>query len=855
MLDARLPRLAAVLPVVEVLPELARVLSRGTAAVLVAPPGAGKTTVVPLFLLGEPWCTGRVLVLEPRRLAARAAAARMADLLGERVGGTIGHRMRGDTRVGSGTRIEVVTEGVLTRMLHADASLDGVSAVLFDEFHERSLDADLGLALAREVHTTVRPDLRIVVMSATLAAKPIAALLDEAPVVISEGRLFPVETVHDPAEPGEPWDRAVARVVRRALAEQQGDVLVFCPGVGEIGRVARLLHGIAADVLALHGSLPLADQTRALAAAGRRRVVLSTSVAQTSVTVEGITVVVDGGLARVPRYDARRGMGHLATVRVSRATADQRRGRAGRLQQGTCYRLWSSIEDARLVSADAPEILEADLAPLALDLASWGAPTGEGLCWLDPPPPAALAMARELLVELGACTPDGRLTTHGRALAELGMHPRLGHLVVRGAELGHGPLACRLAALLSERDPWPTRRGSSAGDGSVSIAGRRTDRPVDLSLRLQLLAGRAVDGMRGDAVTIDRIRRDAARLASLVHVSSTHEVPDDDHDLAVLVALAYPDRLAQLRAGSRTRYRLAAGGGVALGDHDPLAGSPWLAVADLDGAVAGTHGDGVVRLAAALDPRAVEPLVADRIAVVDVIGWERGDVVARRERRVGVLVLDSRPLAADDVALLDEITDVLIGAVRAEGLSLLTWTPDASRLRARVGFLHDVIGEPWPDVDDDVLLDSLEAWLRPMLAGARRRADLERVDVTTALRNLVGRSRLGQLDRLAPERLRVPSGRDAVVDYEQRPPVLAVKLQEMFGATATPTLADGRVPVVLHLLSPAGRPVQITQDLAGFWAGAYRAVRSDLRGRYPRHPWPEDPLHAAPTARVKPRGT
>jgi ATP-dependent helicase HrpB len=455
-------------------------------------------------------------------------------------------------------------------MLQTDASLDGVSAILFDEFHERSLDADLGLALAREVQTTVRPDLRIVVMSATLAAQPVAALLGDAPIVISEGRLFPVETFHDPAAPGEPWDRAVARVVRRTLAEHAGDVLVFCPGVGEIARVSRLLHGVAAEVVALHGSMPIGEQARALLAGERRRVVLATSVAQTSVTVEGITVVIDGGLARVPRYDARRGMGHLATVRVSRATADQRRGRAGRLQPGTCYRVWSALEDARLVAADSPEIVEADLSALALDLARWGTPTGEGLAWLDPPPPAALTMARALLVELGACSADGLVNAHGRAIAELGIHPRLGHLVVRGTERGLGPLACRVAALLGERDPWPSARGPIAGDGRDRGAGR-AQRPVDLSLRLQLLAGRAVDGVRGDKATIDRMRRDAARLASLVHAGS-HDGPDDDLDLAVLVALAYPDRLAQLRTGSRTRYRLAGGGGAALGEHDSLAG-------------------------------------------------------------------------------------------------------------------------------------------------------------------------------------------------------------------------------------------------------------------------------------------
>ena len=845
------------LPVRAVLDQLCGALDAMPNAVLVAPPGAGKTTLVPLALADRPWATGRIVVLEPRRLAARAAARRMAELTGTAVGGVVGYRMRGETRVSARTRIEVVTEGVLLRVLHADAALEGVAAIVFDEFHERSLDGDVALAFALDVQRALRPELRLVVMSATLAAEPVARLLGHAPVVVSDGRLHPVRTEFHGTPAGRRWDAAMADAVVAAMndaaPDSAGDVLAFCPGAGEIAAVGRLLAGRVDErrvaVLPLHGQLPAADQDRALTPdpAGRRKVVLATSIAETSLTIDGVRVVVDGGLARVPRFDVARGLGRLDTVRVSRASADQRRGRAGRQSPGVCHRLWTEAEDARLLPSEQPEITVADLTALALDLSRWGDADGTGLAWLDAPPPPRLAAARTLLRQLGILDDAGRTTDHGHRVADLPVHPRLGHLLVRGLERGRLAEAAMVAALLSERD---VLRGPAA-------------RSTDLTERLGAVAQRnARDVDRG---TVARVRADAARLTRMAAGGGSGSAAADlpaAVDPGGLVALAYPDRIGQLRAGSQTRYLLANGIGAALAEHDPLAGQAWLAVADVDaGTGAGTGAatgaaarpaDARIRLAAPLTAGQAIDAAGDAVRVERLVGWDPtvGDVVADEVRRLGALVLGRS--AATDVPHEAWATALLEG-VRREGLELLPGLGALTGWRQRVDLLARHVGPPWPGVDDATLLDTLERWLVPYLGGARRRRDLAAVDVAAALGALLPWPLPTELDRLAPERLTVASGSRIAVDYAVDPPVLAVKLQELFGSTATPRLADGRVPVTIHLLSPAGRPVQVTQDLASFWATGYPRVRAELRGRYPRHPWPDDPLTARATARTTPR--
>ena len=833
----------AALPVHAALAGLTGALDAGNRAVLHAPPGAGKTTVVPLALLDRPWAAGgRVVMLEPRRLATRAAAARMASLLGEPVGRTVGHRMRDDTRVGRSTRIEVVTEGVFTRMLHDDTGLDGIAAVVFDEFHERSVDTDLGLALTLDAQAALRPDLRVVVMSATLDGLAVAALLGGAPVVAATGRMHPVETVWAP--PGSPAPAAfaatdargyadrVARTVQAALARDGGDVLVFLPGAAEIRRVAeRLPADGAVDVLTLHGSLAADVQDAAIAPArpGRRKVVLSTAIAETSLTIEGVRIVVDGGLARVPRLDHRRGMAALATVSVSQSSAEQRRGRAGRTAPGVCHRLWSEHDHARLPAAAEPEILVADLAPLALDLARWGVTDPGELAWLDPPPAAALGVARTVLRELGALDDDHRITPDGRRMSGLGLHPRLARMVL-GADVWDATgLACDLAALLSERD---------------IVGGRPAERGADVRERLVLLRS----GRSGSDATVRRVRRQSASLRRRLGTGSQ---ADDLDRAGPVLALAYPDRIARRRSGSTgdRRYLLADGTGASLPGSDPLAGADLLVVADRMPAVRGTHrGDDLIVLAAAIDLDDVEAVAGPDIELVEEVTWDgrAGEVTARRQRRLGAVVLADAPLAdpphgAAVAALLD--------GVRAEGLGLLPFTPEIEQWRHRVALLRRVLGDDWPDLGDAALLDGLDDWLAPRLTKARRRADLTRVPLQAALEARLDWDRRRRLDELAPTHVQVPSGSRIRIDYGVDPPVLAVRLQEVFGLTVTPAVVGGRVPLVLHLLSPAGRPVQVTADLAGFWSGAYAQVRSELRGRYPRHAWPDDPLTAPPTRR------
>jgi len=828
------------LPVDEVLPALRDALACGSAAVLQAPPGAGKTTHVPLALLHEPWLGGnRIVMLEPRRLATRAAARRMASLLGEDVGVTVGFRVRGETRVRAATRVEVVTEGVLTRILHADPALDGIGLLVFDEFHERSLHADLGLALALQTQELLRPDLRLLVMSATLDGSAVSALLGNAPVVTSEGRTFPVEIRYVAPRAGQALDAAVASTVRRSLATDDGGILVFLPGAGEIARVGEQLQAgplpAGVTVHALFGDLSAHDQDAAVlpATPGTRKVVLATSIAETSLTIEGVRVVVDSGLARVSRFSPRSGMARLETVRVSRASADQRCGRAGRTAPGVCVRLWSQGEQGSLLERATPEILLADLAPLALDLALAGIVDPAGLRWMDLPPAAALSQARELLIELDAIDASFRVTAHGRRMASLGAHPRLAHMLIVGVARGLGATACSLAALLEERDLL--RRDPATRD-------------ADLRSRLRAVGGSEGAGdPRIDRERLRRVRERSAQWRSALGVANSAV---DDDAAGALLSLAYPDRIARRRATAGDRYILRTGAGVRLDDPGSLAGTPFLAVAETDG----QRPEARVYLAAPLALDEIERSFASQIVREDVVEWQpsNGVLTARVRERLGALVLREAPTRDTD----DEVVarTLLSAIVREDGVRL-SWSASAMRLRERVAFLR-ATDASWPDWSDAALLASLDAWLLPHLIGLRRRGEVEQLDLASLLLSQLSFERRRLLDRLAPAHVVVPTGSHLPVDYsDPSAPVLAVRLQEMFGQTDTPRIADGRVPLTLHLLSPAGRPLQVTRDLAGFWRSSYVEVRKEMRGRYPKHEWPEDPLAAAPTRRAKRRGS
>ncbi len=839
---ARLPTLhgAPPLPIDAVLPRVLEAVAEDGVAVLVAPPGAGKTTRLPLALLDAPWAAGgRILVLEPRRIAARAAATQMARLLGEEPGGTVGYRVRHESRIGPRTRIEVVTEGILTRMVQDDPSLDGVAAVLFDEFHERHLTADLGLALVLESRAVVRGDLRVIVMSATLEAAPVAALLGGAAVIASEGRTHPVETRWRALRPDVPAARAVAQAVRDVWPQTDGDLLVFLPGIAEIERVRRALLDDAplgeAEVLVLHGGLTLPEQDRVLRRRGaQRRVVLSTAIAESSVTLEDVRVVVDSGLARVPRFSPRSGMTRLETTRVSQASADQRRGRAGRVAPGVCVRLWSEAEHASLPVRAVPEMLEADLAPLALELACAGITDASALRWLDAPPAGALAQGRALLADLGALDAAGRVTAHGRAMAALGIAPRLAHLVLVGAARGQATLACELAALLAERDIL--HREAATHD-------------ADLRTRIEALRarGRAGDIDRGRA---ERVQQEARALRrSLGRDASDHA--EDTTNAGALVALAYPDRIARRREGEGARFLLRNGRGARLETSNALARADFLAIADLDGDPAESR----IWLAAPLDEADVRAALGTAVITEREVTWDarREQVRAVERERSGAIVFVERPLRDVPEAA---VTEALLGAVRATGVGSLPWSDAARALRARLAFAHTIDAAAFPAVDSASLGADLESWLGPAIAGARRLGDVARVDLGAALLARLPWSARAALDRIAPSHFEVPSGSRIPIDYtDAAAPVLAVRLQEVFGLAESPRVGDGRVPLTIHLLSPAHRPVQVTRDLASFWRTGYFDVRKDLKGRYPRHPWPDDPMTAPATRRAKPRGT
>ncbi len=827
------------LPIQAALPSLRAALASSTAAVLEAPPGAGKSTVVPLALLGEPWLGGRrIVMLEPRRLATRAVATRLAATLGEAVGRRVGYRMRLDTRTSRDTIVEVVTEGILARRLESDPALEDVGLVIFDEFHERSLAADLGLALCLDAQRNLRPDLRLLVMSATLDGAAVARLLGDAPRVTSEGRMFPVEVRHARRAP-EHVEREVAATVRRALEESPGDALVFLPGAPEIRRLERNLGdgGLPAGVrvLPLHGELPPDAQDAALAPSppGSRKVVLATSIAETSLTIEGVRIVVDSGLARRSRFDAGSGMSRLETLPVSLAAAEQRRGRAGRLSPGVCYRVYTAAAERLLPAATAPEVLEADLAPLALELASWGTDAAQ-LSWLDAPPAAHLAQARELLASLGALEPAGRITPVGRQMAGLGLHPRLARmrLAARGGEVV--AMAARLAALLSERDLARSRPG---------------ERDASLEQRLELLAGREVAGLEADRGALARVRRLATLWAGALPPAPGSRVTVADAGL--LLATAYPDRIAR-RRGDSPRYLLANGRGAAFPGPDALSRHEFLVIADLD---AGER-EARIHLAAPVAREALVESLGEAVRRVDRVEWDRREaaVVARREWRYGALVLEEAPLRAAPrdaqvAAMLDGVADL--------GLDALPWSRAARVLQTRVAFVRAALGadaaSAWPDLADGALAATLADWLGPYLDGILRRDHLARLDLASILAARLDHAQQRELDRLAPTHLTVPSGSRVPIDYDSDPPRISVRLQEVFGMATTPRVANGRVALALELLSPAHRPVQVTRDLESFWARGYAEVRRELKGRYPKHHWPDDPMTAEPTARARPR--
>jgi ATP-dependent helicase HrpB len=825
------------LPIDAITPDLTAALARATTAVLVAPPGAGKTTRLPLVLAREPWAADRrILVLEPRRLAARAAAARMAQTLGEKVGDTVGYRVRFGTQVSKRTRIEVVTEGVFTGLIQDDPSLDGVAAVLFDEFHERSLDADLGLALARDAQQGLRDDLRLLVMSATIDGARIAAALADASVITSEGRAFAVETRYVGRDTSRPIDPQVADAVLRALRAETGSILVFLPGVAEIRRTETQLRervaDPAVDIFPLHGALDFDTQDRAIAPApaGRRKVVLATSIAETSLTIEGVRVVVDSGLARVPRYEPDVGLTRLETVRVSRAASDQRRGRAGRTEPGVCYRLWDEPQTASLDPYAQPEILAADLSTLVLDLAQWGVTDPGKLTFLDPPPAAALNEARTLLTTLGAIDGAGRITPEGRLLARLPLPPRLARMVVDASREGEGGTAAEVAAVLTER-------GLGGND-------------IDVRHRL--------DGLRRDrSARATEARRMAGRWAELAAPSRARGnadaggMPAGELSFGAILALAYPERIAKNRGGSTGTFLLANGRGAQVDPASPLARESYLAVAELIGSAAQSR----ITLATAIDLADIESRFADRIQAGEDVACDPKTLTlrARRWRRLGAIALSEQPLA---VTPGEATAKALAAAIVQAGLDRLPWTKALRQWRDRVEFLRRSEGGEWPDLSDTALAATMEEWLAPLLMDKTRIDDLTASEFDAALQGLLPYNLRRRLETDAPTHFDAPSGSRVPIDYEaEEGPKLAIRVQELFGLSRHPSIAGGRVPLVIELLSPAHRPVQVTRDLPQFWRGSYAAVRSEMRGRYPRHPWPEDPASAQATRRAKPRGT
>ncbi|MDX5436497.1 MAG: ATP-dependent helicase HrpB, partial [Pontibacter sp.] len=832
------------LPVKEALPGLLNALQRHTRVVLEAPPGAGKTTLVPLALLQAPWREdGKILVLEPRRLATRAAAQRMSDIIGEEVGQTVGYWVRMEHVVSAKTQVEVVTEGILTRLLQEDPALEGVAAILFDEFHERNLQGDLGLALALDAQAVLRPDLRILVMSATLDTAAVATWLN-APVVQSMGKQYPVETHYlSNAEiaaagtrPAQRLVNLVPKAIRQALEQEpNGDVLVFLPGMGEMRKVAeqlenRLMSGI--DLHLLHGDLALSKQLAAIQPApeGRRKIVLATSIAETSLTIEGVKVVIDGGFARVPKFVPRTGLTTLATVPVSKAAADQRRGRAGRLGPGVCYRLWSTADQLQLPDNQTPEICEADLTGLALELAIWGVKNVTDLKWIDVPPAAALSLANDLLLRLEAINTSGNATAHGKSIASMGLTPRLGHLVIRGRELGYTSTACALAAILSEKDLLKPLQTTYA------------EPMPDLQVRLELVDGKRpyLPGFAVDENALRRVKDQAQHLRQRLREPYA---PLNTDALGILTALAYPDRIALLENSGRVR--LVTGQRVAL-QTELFGEAPFYSIAHLE---IGNRARAL--LATPLTKTELLKHFGEQTETLDEVRWDdtANRVTARSITRLGALVLEEKTQPNPDP---EQIADALFEVLQEKGVPRLPWSEEALRTRKRLNFLHTLAPDTWPDATDAALQESMEVWLRPHLSGLRSMEQVARIDFNELLLAELSWEQRQEMDRLAPTHLQVPSGSRIAIDYtDPATPVLAVRLQEVFGMLETPRIGGGKVPVLMHLLSPASRPVQVTRDLRSFWNTGYFDVRKDLRGRYPKHHWPDNPLEAQATRGTK----
>jgi ATP-dependent helicase HrpB len=860
----------APLPIDAVLDELGRTLTQNNTAVLVAPPGAGKTTRVPLALLDAPWLQGKkIIMLEPRRIAARASAERMARTLGERAGETVGYRVRFGSKISRATRIEVVTEGIFARQILDDPELSGVAAVLFDEFHERSLDADLGLALARDAQTGLREDMRILVMSATLDGARVGKLLGDAPVIASEGRAFPVETRYLGRKADAPIERQMADAIATALRADPGSVLAFLPGAAEIRRtqnfLAERVHDASVEIVPLFGALDAAVQDRAIAPApkGQRKVVLATSIAETSLTIEGVRIVVDSGLARVPRYEPDIGLTRLETVRASRAAVDQRRGRAGRTEPGICYRLWDEPQTASLAAYTQPEILSADLSSLVLDLAQWGVTDPATLAFLDSPPAPALKEAKALLDELGALDGDGRITAEGKSLRALALPPRLARMIVDSHRLGAGEEAAEIAAILTERglggdsvdldvrlDQFRRDRASRAFSAR-SLAQRWAQQVASEERALSSPSPLAGEG-RGEGAT--RAVFPAATPLPNPPPQGGREPsqlrpPDAELSTGVMLAFAFPDRVARNRGNGS--FVLANGRGAAVEQTSSLARAPYIAVAELTG----TAASGRILLAAPIAQEEIEARFADQIEDKEEISFDRGAMAlrARRKRTLHAITLSEAPVALVPSA---ETARIFAAGLIAAGLDKLPWSKALEQWRDRVMFLRRAEGDSWPDLSDAALAASAENWLVPALYDKTALKELSPGDLSDALMALLPWELRARLDREAPTHFEAPTGTMLAIDYEaEQGPTIAVRLQELFGLNTHPSIAKGAVPLVLELLSPAQRPVQVTRDLPGFWRGSYAAVRSDLRGRYPRHPWPEDPATAPPTRRVKPRGT
>lgn len=836
------------LPIDDILPKLLETISGSVNVLLHAPPGAGKSTRVPLALLDIiPPEAGRIIMLEPRRLAAVSVARRMAACLGEEVGQTVGYAIRFENRLSAATRIEVVTEGILTRRIQHDPLLDGVAMVIFDEFHERSIHADIGLALCRSVQQQVRPDLKILVMSATLDILPLAELLDNAPVISSAGRSFPVEEIYLDEKGGKLPQRMSAAIIM-ALRESTGDILAFLPGSGEIRSCAALLHdaGVAKSGIAVHqlyGDLPFAEQQRAIQPGAERKIVLATSIAETSLTIEGVRVVIDSGMSRRVRFDPSSGMNRLVTVRESRASAEQRTGRGGRLAAGVCYRLFSRHTLQAMTPHTPPEILEADLSPLLLELAAWGATDPAELEWLDTPPAPAVSVARKLLAELDAFDDSGRITSLGQEMARLPLHPRLGRLLLRSIELGCPAAGCDLAALLAERDMFRSTRGDNTLLASHS----------DISDRLEVFCKWRADGRRDDRLdlaAVKNVERVAGQLLRLVKIPATpKQAIHDDSVITSLLLAAYPDRLARRRASGGEIYLLANGRGARLSPRSAVRNAGFVIAVTLDG---GSIAEAFIHQAAEISEDIIRKERSGHITADSCVTWDdrEGRVTAVRRESLGAIQLLVESFVPTD----EQALPVVLEAVRGSGLKLLNLDEQFIQTQGRMALVSTAFPDSgWPDFSNGALLERLAEWLAPDLSGVQSARKLAQLDIAALLKQQLDYRQQRDFDRIAPTHHTVPSGSKIRVDYSGDVPVLAVKLQELFGLSGGPTICEGRVALLLHLLSPAGRPIQVTRDLKGFWDGAYHQVKKELKGRYPKHPWPDDPWSAQPTRRVKPR--